>query len=108
MIRTIKLYQARALINRRNVDSLIYVDQVSVEGCMNIILKSDLSDQLYSFYYYFYSDSSNSGLATNTTKQFGTFLDNDKNKNLDVEVAPVKKVTKQITVTKYVGDDSND
>ena len=31
MINTIKLYQAEALINQRNVDGLFYVDKVSDE-----------------------------------------------------------------------------
>ena len=106
MTRTIKLYQAKALINQRNVDGLFYVDKVSVEGCTDIIFKSDLSDQLYSFYYYCYSDGSNLGLATSTTKQFSAFLDDTNNRDLDVEVAPVKKLL--VTSYDYVRDDSND
>ena len=105
-MKTIKVYQAKSLIYQHSIDDLIYVDKVSVEGCTDIIFKSDLSDQLYSFYYYFYSDGSNSGLATNTTKQFSAFLDDISNRDLDVEVAPVKKVP--VTTYDYVRDDSND
>ena len=39
-----------------------------------------------------------------TIQQFDAFLDNINNSDLDVKVAPVKKVTKQVTVTKYVGE----
>ena len=105
-MKTIKVYQAKSLIYQHSIDDLIYVDKVSVEGCTDIIFKSDLSDQLYSFYYYFYSDGSNSGLATNTTKQFNAFLDDTNNRDLDVEVAPVKKLL--VTSYDYVGDDLND
>ena len=105
-MKTIKVYQAKSLIYQHSIDDLIYVDKVSVEGCTDIIFKSDLSDQLYSFYYYFYSDGSNSGLATSTTKQSNAFLDDINNRDLDVEVAPVKKVP--VTSYDYVRDDSND
>ena len=104
-MKTIKLYQAKSLIYQHSIDDLIYVDKVSVEGCTDIIFKSNLSDQLYSFYYYFYSDGSNSGLATNT-KQSNAFLDDINNRDLDVEVAPVKKLL--VTSYDYVRDDSND
>ena len=105
-MKTINIHQARALIGHHNIDGLSYVDKVSMEGCTDIIFKSDLSDQLYSFYYYFYSDGSNSGLATNTTKQFSAFLDDTNNRDLDVEVAPAKKLL--VTFYDYVRDDSND
>ena len=105
-MKTIKVYQAKSLIYQHSIDDLIYVDKVSVEGCTDIIFKSDLSDQLYSFYYYCYSDGSNSGLATNTTKQSNAFLDDTNNRDLDVEVAPVKKLL--VTSYDYVRDDSND
>ena len=105
-MKTIKVYQAKSLIYQHSIDDLIYVDKVSVEGCTDIIFKSDLSDQLYSFYYYCYSDGSNLGLATSTTKQFSAFLDDTNNRDLDVEVAPVKKLL--VTSYDYVRDDSND
>lgn len=101
-MKTIKLYQARSLINQINVDGLSYVDKVSDEDFLEIIFKSDLNDQLYSFYYCD-NDVPDLGITIDTIQQFDAFLDNDNNKNLDVEVAPVKKVTKQITATKYVG-----
>lgn len=44
---TIKLYQARALVNHRNVDGLTYVDKVSDgndDDFPEIIFKSDLND----------------------------------------------------------------
>ena len=50
-MKTIKVYQAKSLIYQHSIDDLIYVDKVSVEGCTDIIFKSDLSDQLYSFYF---------------------------------------------------------
>ena len=102
----IKLYQARALINQRNVDGLFYVDEVpdeDEEDYMEIIFKSDLSDQLYSFYYCD-NDDLDLGMTIDTVQKFDAFLDDD-NKNLDIKVFPVKKVTKQITVTKYVGEE---
>lgn len=102
-MKTIKLYQAKALINQRNIDGLFYVDRVSDEYCPEIIFKSDLNDQLYSFYYC-NNDDLDLGITIDTIQQFDAFLDDD-NKNLDVRVAPAKKVTKQIIVTKYVGDD---
>lgn len=105
-MKTIKLHQAKALINQRNIDGLFYVDRVSDEDCPEIIFKSDLNDQLYSFYYCS-NDDIDLGITIDTTKEFGVFLYDDDNKNLDVEVAPVKRVTKQIIVTKYVGDDYN-
>ena len=85
------------------------MDQTSLKQLLwtlkDIIFKSDLSDQLYSFYYYFYSDGSNSGLATSTTKQSNAFLDDINNRDLDVEVAPAKKLL--VTFYDYVRDDSN-
>ena len=102
MTRTIKLYQAKALINQRNVDGLFYVDKVSHEDYSEIIFKSNLSDQLYSFYYC--DDSDLGRIPIYTTTQLDAFLDDD-NKNLDIKIFPVKKVTKQIMVTKYVGED---
>ena len=104
MINTIKLHQARTLIHHRKVDGLFYVDEVSDGDCPGIIFKSDLNDQLYSFYYY-ESDLPDLGTTIDTIQQFDAFLNNINNSDLDVEVAPVKKVAKQITVTKYVGDD---
>ena len=95
MINTIKVYQAKALIDQHNIDNLIYVDRVSDEDYMEIIFKKGSNNQLYSFYYYRYSDDPDLGLANN-------------NRDLGVKVAPVKKVTKQITGTKYVREDSND
>lgn len=100
-MKTIKLYQARTLINQINVDGLSYVDKVSDEDFLEIILKSDLNDQLYSFYYCD-NDEPDLGITINTVQKFDAFLDDDD--NLDVKVAPVKKVTKQITVTKYIGE----
>ena len=100
MTNTIKLYQAKSLINQSNVDDLIYVDEVSSdEDYSEIIFKSGLNDQLYSFYSYGY------GMTVNTVQGFNTFLSNNDNNNFDVRVAPVKKVTEQITVAKYVGED---
>ncbi len=37
MIKTIKVYQAEALINQRDVDGLFYVDKVSHENYSEII-----------------------------------------------------------------------
>ena len=77
MANTIKLYQAKSLINQRNVDGLFYVDKVSDEDFPKIIFKSDLSDQLYSFYY---CDDSDLGRITiYTIEQFDAFLDDDNN-----------------------------
>ena len=108
MARTIKLYQAKALINQRNVDGLFYVDEVpdeDEEDYMEIIFKSDLSDQLYSFYYCD-NDDLDLGMTIDTVQKFDAFLDDDNNKNLDIKVAPVKKIP--VTTYRYVGDDSND
>ena len=90
-MKTIKLRQARALINQRNVDGLFYVDKAYDKACTEIIFKSDLNDQLYSFYY------------CDDDPDLGITIDDD---NLDVVVAPVKKVT--VTTYEYVRDDSND
>jgi len=100
IMKTIKLYQARALIHHSNVDDLFYVDRVSDEDCSEIIFKNGLNNQLYSFYYC----EDDVPITIDTIQQFDTVLDDDGNLNLDVEVAPVKKVTKQITVTKYIGE----
>jgi len=97
-MKTIKLYQARALIDQHNIDSLIYVDRVSSDYYMEIILKKGSNNQLYSFYYYDYD------MTIDTVQGFNTFLDDSYYDDLDVQVAPVKKVTKQITVTKYIGE----
>lgn len=103
MIKTIKLHQARALIHHRNVDNLFYVDTLHDEDCSEIIFKNGLNNQLYSFYYC----EDDVPITIYTIQQFDTVLDDDDNMNLDVKVAPVRKITKQITVTKYIGDDSN-
>ena len=103
MTRTIKLYQAKALINQRNVDGLFYVDKVSVEGCTDIIFKSDLNDQLYSFYY---CENDDYGMTIGTVLGFNAHLDDSHYDNLDVEVAPIKKVP--VTTYEYVRDDYND
>lgn len=105
MTRTIKLYQAKALIDQHNIDNLIYVDEVSDEDYPGVIFKSDLNDQLYSFWYYI-SDVPDLGTTIDTIQQFDAFLDTDNNKNLDVKVAPVKKIP--VTTYRYVEDDSND
>lgn len=89
MIKSIKLHQARELINQRNVNGLFYVDKVSDKACPEIIFKSDLNDQLYSFYY------------CDDDPDLGITIDDD---NLDVVVAPVKKVT----LIKYERGNSND
>lgn len=101
-MKTIKLYQAKALIDQHNVDGLFYVDKVSDEDYSEIIFKKGSNNQLYSFYYYDYD------MTIDTVQGFNTFLDDSYYDDFDVKVAPVKKVTKQIMVTKYVGDDSND
>ena len=103
-MKTIKLYQARALIDQRNVGGLFYVDKVSNEDCPEIILKSDLNDQLYSFYYCDNDALPDLGTTIDTIQESDAFLDDDDNNNLDIKVAPVKKVTEQITVTKYIGE----
>ena len=103
MINTIKLYQAKSLINQRNVDGLFYIDTVSDKYYLEIIFKSDLNNQLYSFYYYD-NDDSDLLITIDTIQQLDVFLD-DGNKNLDIKVSPVKRVTKQITATKYIGED---
>lgn len=102
-MKTIKLYQAKGLIYQQNIDDLFCIDRVSSDDYTEVIFKKGSNNQLYSFYCYYYNDGSNLGLATNTTKQFDVFLDDTNNKNLDVDVAPVKRATKQIAVTKYVG-----
>lgn len=102
-MKTIKLYQARALINQRNVDGLFYIDKVSDEDFSEIIFKSDLNDQLYSFYY---CDDSDLGITIDTVQQFDAFLYNGDNKNIDIKVAPVKKLL--VPSYKYIGNDSND
>lgn len=105
MIKTIKLYQIKALVNHHDIDNLIYVDEVSDEDYLEVIFKSDLNDQLYSFYYC-ENDVPDLGTTIDTIQQFDAFLDNDNNKNLDVKVAPVKKIP--VTTYRYVEDDSND
>ena len=102
-MKTIKVYQAEVLINQRDVDGLFYVDKVFHEDYSEIIFKSNLSNQLYSFYYC--DDSDLGGTTIDTIQQFDAFLYDGDNDNLDVEIAPVKKVTKQISVTKYIGED---
>ena len=105
-MKTIKLYQARALINQHDIDNLIYVDRVSDEDdddFPEIIFKSDLNDQLYSFCYY-RSDDPDIGITIDTVQKFDSFLGDDD--NLDVEVTPIKKTP--VTVYKYVEEDYND
>ena len=107
-MKTIKVYQAKALIDQHNIDNLIYVDRVSDEDdddFPEIIFKSDLNNQSYSLYHC-ESDYPDLGTTIDTVQKFDAFLDDDNNKNLDVEVAPVKKIP--VTTYKYVGDDSND
>ena len=104
IIKTIKLYQARALINQRNIDGLFYVDEVSDGNYTEIIFKKDSNNQLYSFYYY-ESDLPDLRTTIDTIQQFDAPLDDGDHDDFDVKVAPVKRVTKQITVTKYVGED---
>ena len=104
-MKTINIHQARALIGHHNIDGLSYVDKVSMEGCTDIIFKSDLSDQLYSFYYCD-NDDPDLGITINTTKQSAVLLDDINNRDLDVEVAPVKKIP--VTTYEYVRDDSNE
>ena len=106
MIKTIKLYQAKALIDQHNIDNLIYVDRVSDEDdddFPEIIFKSGLNDQLYLFCYY-RSNDPDIGITIDTVQKFDSFLGDDD--NLDVEVAPVKKTP--VTAYKYVVEDSND
>ena len=45
-------------------------------------------------------------ITINTTKQSAVLLDDINNRDLDVEVAPVKKIP--VTTYEYVRDDSND
>ena len=104
MTNTIKLYQARELINQSNVDSLCYIDEVSNQDFPEIIFKNNLNNQLYAFLYH-ETNVPDLGIIIDTVQQFDAALDNDNNNNLDVNVAPVKKVTKQIIVTKYIGED---
>ena len=104
MIKSIKLYQARALINQ-NKGKFVYVNQVNNDPYVEIIFKEKGHTQLYSFWYY-KSDLPEIGITIDTVQKFDSLLGDDD--NLDVEVVPVKKVAKQIMVTKYVRDDSND
>jgi len=104
---TIKLKNARELINQSNVDSLFYIDKVSNKDFPEIIFKNNLNNQLYAFHYH-ETNVPDLGTIIDTVQQFDAALDNDNNNNLDVEVTPVKKATKQITVTKYIEDNSND
>ena len=92
MIKTIKLYQARALINQ-NKGKFVYVNQVNNDPYVEIIFKEKGHTQLYSFWYY-KSDLPEIGITIDTVQKFDSFLDDDD--NLDVEVAPVKKLPSKL------------
>ena len=101
-MKTIKFYQARSLINQSNVDDLSYVDYVDKafnEDYSEIIFKHGSNNQLYSFYY------CNNHMTIDSVQGLNTFLYNSNYDDFDVDVAPVKKITKQISVTKYIGED---
>ena len=104
MIKSIKLKDARELIYQRK-GKFVYVNQVNNDPYVEVIFKEKEHTQLYSFWYY-KSDLPEIGITIDTVQKFDSFLGDDD--NLDVEVAPIKKVAKQVTVTKYVGDDYND
>ena len=106
-MRTIKLKDARDLIHQRNIDDLIYVDQVDNDPYVEVIFRAKGYTPLYSFWYY-NSDDPDLGITIDTVQKFDSFINDDD--NLDVEITLVKKVTvtKQIKETKYVVEDSND
>ena len=101
---TIKLKDARDLIHQ-NKGKFVCVDQVDNGPYVEVIFKEKEYTQLYAFYYY-RSDDPDLGITIDTVQKFDSFLGDDD--NLDVEVALTKKVTKQITVTKYIEDNPND
>ena len=101
MIKSIKLKDARDLIYQ-NKGKFVYVNQDDNDPYVEVIFKGKGHTQLYSFWYY-KSDLPEIGITIDTVQKFDSFLGDDD--NLDVEVVPVKKVAKQVTVTKYVGDD---
>ena len=112
MIKSIKLKDARDLIYQ-NKGKFVYVDCVrdpnyyegNVDSYVKIIFKEKEYSQLYSFWYYI-SDVPDLGTTIDTIQQFDAFLNVSDNDNLDIGVAPVKKV--KVTVTKYVEEDYND
>lgn len=101
MIKSIKLKDARDLIHQ-NKGKFVHVDQVEDGPGVEVIFKEKECNQLYSFWYY-RSDDPDLGITIDTVQKFDSFLGDDD--NLDVGVNPIKKVTKQITVTKYIEDD---
>ena len=104
MIKSIKLKDARELIYQRK-GKFVYVDQVDNDPCMEVIFKEKEHVQLYSFWYYCYrSDVPEIGITIDTVQKSDSLLGDDD--NLDVEVAPVKKIP--VTTYRYVGDDYND
>lgn len=97
----IKLKDVRDLIYQ-NKGKFVRVDQIGNYPYVEIIFREKDHAQLYSFWYR-RSDDPDLGITIDTVQKFDSFLDDDD--NLDVEVESVKKkATKQITVTKYVGN----
>lgn len=104
---SIKLSQARGLIlNNRDLnmsdDDLVLVDRVARGKNVECIFKKEHDDQLYSFWYYD-SDDPYIGITVDTIQKFDSFINDDD--NLDVEITPVRKITKKIEITEYAEDD---
>lgn len=102
MIKTIKLKDARELIKgimNTSIGGYYHVDSVQddQDGSIGVIFNKPNSSQLYEFWYYDYD-------MTIDVPGHTVFLDDSYYDDFDVKVAPVKKVTKQITITKYVGE----
>ena len=107
MIKSIKLKDARELIKgimNTSIGGYYHFDSVQddQDGSLGVIFNKPNSSQLYEFWYYDYD------MTIDTVHEFNAPLDDSYYDDFDVKVVPVKKVTKQIMVTKYVRDDSNE
>ena len=107
MIKSVKLKDARELIKgimNTSIGGYYHFDSVQddCDGSIGVIFNKPNSSQLYEFWYNDYD------MTIDTVQGHTVFLDDSYYDDFDVKVAPVKKVIKQIMVTKYVRDDSND
>ena len=111
MTRTIKLYQAKALINQHNIGNYVYVDYVPNDSGHDLfsktIFKEADNNQLYMLYWE--KDIYSNDIYVKTVN--GSMVNIYKYSNTDnclVRVYPI--IAKKIPVTsyEYVRDDYND
>ena len=115
-MKSIKLYQARALIGHHNIDSLIYVDYDKVyfdfadytshDIFSQTVFKEADNNQLYTFFW----DKDIYSHNIYVKKVHGSTIDINKYSTTDdnclVRIYPV--TAEKATITKYIRDDSNE